>query len=60
MLLLAVFSMALLLLALAAIPLHALAGISDELVARRSQVALIGISIMSGVAVGAVVVLLGA
>jgi hypothetical protein len=37
MLLLAVFGMALLLLALAAIPLHALAGISDELVARRSQ-----------------------
>lgn len=58
-LLFAAFGMALLLLALAAMPTRALAGVSDELLARRSQVALIGISIMTGVAVGASIVLLG-
>jgi hypothetical protein len=58
-LLLAVLGMAVALLALAAMPTRALAGVSGELVARRSQVALVGVSIMSGVAVGAFIVLLG-
>jgi hypothetical protein len=58
-LLLAVLGMAVVLLALAAMPTRALAGVSGELVARRSQVALVGVSIMSGVAVGAFIVLLG-
>lgn len=57
--LLAVLGAALLLVGIAAVPTRALAGISEQLLVRRSQVALTGLTILSGVAIGVVVVLLG-
>ena len=57
--LMAVLGAALLLVGIAAVPTRALAGISEQLLVRRSQVALTGFTILSGVAIGVVVVLLG-
>jgi hypothetical protein len=56
---LAVLGLALFLVAIASMPRRALAGVSYELLAHRSQVALTGLTILSGVGVGVVVVLLG-
>jgi hypothetical protein len=56
----AVLGFALVLLALAATPTHTLAGLSDHLPAHRMEVAITGVSIMSGVAIGFGIVFLGA
>lgn len=57
--LMALLGAALLLVALVAMPTRALAGVSQQLLVRRSQVALTGLTILSGIAIGVVVVLLG-
>lgn len=58
--LLAVLGFSLVLLALAATPTQTLAGLSGHLPARRMEVAITGLSIMSGVAIGFAIVLMGA
>jgi hypothetical protein len=55
----ALLAAALLLIALVAVPTRAIAGVSHQLLVRRSQVALTGLTILSGIAIGVVVVLLG-
>jgi hypothetical protein len=59
-LLFAVLGFALILLALAATPTQTLAGLSDRLPSHRMEVAITGLSIMSGVAIGFGIVFLGA
>ncbi len=57
--LMAVLGAALFLVTLLAMPTRSLAGVSQRLLMRRSQVALTGLTILSGIAIGVVVVLLG-
>jgi hypothetical protein len=55
----AVLGFSLILLALAATPTRTLAGLSGRLPAHRTEVAITGLSIMSGAAIGFYIVFLG-